>query len=445
MKKIFFATLAVAALALSCQKNEVVVENPNLNQAIEFSTYTGKAPVTKAGVLQDSNFSEFGVTAFYTGKKDWADWRDNTEEGAKLYPNFMYNENVSRTSTDGIWGDWTYSPIKYWPTQTTDQLSFFAYAPYSTNDYVTITEKDEAKSPKITVTIPTYNETDCPNPAYVMVDFVADVQINVKHGVITDDGGSEDTNGDGSRKPVTFFMLHEMTRLALSASLDETLVTANGQASWVVIKSITLGNDTDKYYYPRGTYSFAQENDVVDGETTTYKRGTWDYTGVTAEEFVLNNYLTFTADKTYCADADATPALNGKTYTEKTLGLNTTDKINLMTGIKLAEGGFEADNAFLFLLPPKGEDGLDADQDIVIKYDIVTKDAALKDGYSCTEAEKTVHMPAEFLKQGKAYSLHFTFYVDQVELSASVEEWGDEDNKDIDVPYYPDQATNESL
>ena len=30
-------------------------------------------------------------------------------------------------------GGWTYSPVKYWPNNKNDKISFFAYAPYETS------------------------------------------------------------------------------------------------------------------------------------------------------------------------------------------------------------------------------------------------------------------------------------------------------------------------
>lgn len=41
-------------------------------------------------------------------------------------PNFMYNQEVVRSGNE-----WTYSPIRFWPDNGTDKISFFAYAPYN--------------------------------------------------------------------------------------------------------------------------------------------------------------------------------------------------------------------------------------------------------------------------------------------------------------------------
>ena len=39
--------------------------------------------------------------------------------------NFMYNQKLAKNNSA-----WTYSPEKYWPNNSTDKISFFAYAPY---------------------------------------------------------------------------------------------------------------------------------------------------------------------------------------------------------------------------------------------------------------------------------------------------------------------------
>ncbi len=414
MKKILFSALAFAAIALvSCSKEDVVSENPSLNQAIEFGVYNPKAPVSRAAELNNNNFTQFGVTAFYTGGTSWEQWPNAA-------PNFMYNEDINKSGTT-----WSYTPVKYWPTQTTDKLSFFAYAPMAaTGNGVSITDANAVGSPKITVVIPTGE-----GAGSKMVDFVAAVQIDEQHDQ------TEITPDANKRGAVTFTMLHEMTRLALTAKLDETLVTESEQSSTVVIKSITFGNTGAYYYYPQGTYHFSNV-DTDDASTTNINetRGRWDYTNVTAEEFSLTDYLAFKQNNALYPKANVTGS--GKSYTEKTFQLTTDTEVNLTSGTAYNT----TDDAFLFLLPPNGETGLAAAQDIIIKYDIVTKDGSLDAGYSCTEAEKTVKIPNGFLAQGKAYKLSFKFYVDQIELSASVQSWGTENNQDVDVPYSPDQA-----
>ena len=63
--------------------------------------------------------TDFGVMAWYTGTSNWS---------TSAKPNFMYNQEVD---FDG--SDYTYSPIKYWPNNTGDKLTFWAYCPYTAN------------------------------------------------------------------------------------------------------------------------------------------------------------------------------------------------------------------------------------------------------------------------------------------------------------------------
>ena len=64
--------------------------------------------------------TSFGVFAYYTKTTNW-----NSARGATV-PNFMYNEEVTFDGTS-----YTYAPIKYWPNNTNEKISFWAYYPYS--------------------------------------------------------------------------------------------------------------------------------------------------------------------------------------------------------------------------------------------------------------------------------------------------------------------------
>ncbi len=126
------AVVAFAAVALSCAKTEIVTSYSSL--PMKFSTYTASGSgVTKADgsfvapdqtSLPDS--SSFGVFAFlqegvvysYTGI-----WADLDTKAWK--PEFMFNEEVTFDGTD-----YSYSPIRYWPYNEENTISFWAYYPY---------------------------------------------------------------------------------------------------------------------------------------------------------------------------------------------------------------------------------------------------------------------------------------------------------------------------
>lgn len=121
MKTRFYVGLiALAALAfVGCAKDEV---KSSVDNAIEFGTYLGRDAQTKGSVfdtetMQGENVG-FGVFAYYT---------DEERYSAAATPNFMNNQQVTYNESASAW---TYAPVKYWPNEATDYVSFFAYAPY---------------------------------------------------------------------------------------------------------------------------------------------------------------------------------------------------------------------------------------------------------------------------------------------------------------------------
>ncbi len=137
MKKSLFFFAAAAIALTACTNDDDALQTgqvQNSNRAVAFDTYT--AGTTRAGdptgVMTTDKLKTadkgFGVFAVY---------QDGVDYDQTLTPNFMFNEHVHWS------GGWTYSPLKYWPNETTkdsqspaassthtDKLSFFAYAPY---------------------------------------------------------------------------------------------------------------------------------------------------------------------------------------------------------------------------------------------------------------------------------------------------------------------------
>lgn len=128
-RNLLIGLAALAAVTItSCQKDQVINQVPQ-EQAIEFGTYVGRDAQTKAtsihtAELLQSNSSEngIGVYAYYTNNSTW----DGTI--TSFQPNFMKNQNVTYSEDN-----WTYTPVKYWPNEEADKLSFLAYYPYSEN------------------------------------------------------------------------------------------------------------------------------------------------------------------------------------------------------------------------------------------------------------------------------------------------------------------------
>lgn len=142
MKKNFFlGFIALAALTVSSCSNDADLTLKTPDNAIEFGTYVGRDAQTRAHSIENvAKLAEdegFGVYAYYT---------DEGEFNSTSTPNFMKNQQVT-SSDNGT--TWTYTPVKYWPNEKTDKLSFFAYAPW-----VSAPKVAASGDPVLTFTVP---------------------------------------------------------------------------------------------------------------------------------------------------------------------------------------------------------------------------------------------------------------------------------------------------
>ena len=116
MKKVWtyrMKTLALLALAgfavVSCGKQLQEMGGDPIAFDSSLTETATKAP------LPDN--TTFAVMAWYTGQDAWS---------ASANPNFMFNEDVF---FDG--STYTYAPIKYWPNNPGDKVTFWAYCPHN--------------------------------------------------------------------------------------------------------------------------------------------------------------------------------------------------------------------------------------------------------------------------------------------------------------------------
>lgn len=392
----FMGLIACAALTMTgCSNDEInAPQQSQGNNAIEFSTYLGRNAQGSRGTETSTTSiktSGFGVLAYYTEQANFA----NTNK-----PNFMWNQKVTHNGTN-----WEYTPVKYWPTKVGDKVSFFAYAPYVENDNnngIVLSGNSETGAPTATITLP-----DDPSQT---IDFVAAVQMNKTH----DNSASANNN-------VSFTLKHEMTRVKVQAKLDKSVYsdTDDKHKTFVVIKNVTF-NDKGQFY-KSGKYTFSTDDN---------KRGKWTTTdNATAYSLDLNKVMKKETIKVTGAKGESGSGNYQKG--EAGIKLVNTDPVPLIK-----------DNQYLFLIPVANL--TDGQATATIEYDIVTEDSRLEVGYSCTNAIKTVKLPAGTLQQGKSYNYTFIINLDEIVLNATVEQWDETaPDSNIDVPYSPDDATKQ--
>jgi len=140
-KKFFMGIAAMAALTLvSCSSDDLnsLSDNSSKNEAISFDGYCGRSAVAVNGsrgsvvdikALQEST-EGFGVFGNYS----------STAEGTPAYGNSLFNNQ--QVTYDKTKSKWTYSPLRFWPTQ--GHIDFLAYAPYD-RQYDNIVTKDNQR------------------------------------------------------------------------------------------------------------------------------------------------------------------------------------------------------------------------------------------------------------------------------------------------------------
>ena len=390
-KSNLFFVLLTALIVMSCSKDETTMSIPQEGNAIEFGTYLGRNPQTRGAELTTANIANFGIMAAYTGQDDFVP--------ASSPMNFMHNQLVVKSGSN-----WTYTPVKYWPTTIDDKISFFAYAPHSSTatSVLSLPASSTTGTPTVTYTVPSDPTT--------MVDFVAGVVMNRKRTVATE--------GAAVANKVDFSLKHELTRVAFQAKVNKDVykLAEDAHKTKINIKSATF--DAGAKFYSKGVYTFATVND---------QRGSW--TPSVPAAFPITNAILNVA-------TPGATDLGG--YVQPGILLSGEDLVTLFKEISSEVP------SYLFLIPPNGATGLNGSNEISVtfEYDIVTVDTNLANGHSVTSATKKVYLTAGTLKQGVAYNYIFTFNVDEVVVTAEVDTWGTEGSGGGTIDYgTPDVTT----
>ena len=140
------ATLLATPLFTACDTGGEPQESPQ-GGGLPLSFLTTVEELRTRAELNTANLTTIGVFAYLT---------DGDFDQSTATPGFMFNQKVERA---GNGSPWTYSPVKYWSNNTTDRLSFFAYAPYEaapavgTNKGIVLSGKTDKGIPFIDFTL----------------------------------------------------------------------------------------------------------------------------------------------------------------------------------------------------------------------------------------------------------------------------------------------------
>lgn len=246
-KKFVMSIAAMAALTLvSCSSDDLdsLSDNSSKNEAISFDGYLGRSAVAVNGTrgsevkIGDLQTKGFGVFSKYNGSAS--------------FPDFA-NQKVTYSNKK-----WTYTPLKFWPTQ--GQINFYAYAPYK-----------ESKTLKENTT--TFDFT---------VESKAANQIDLLWTNST--GHQIPTNSASTKEKVNFQFHHALSRLGYTVKLYGDNPSANlANNVTFTVNKITLAGSPDgtskKAFYKTGTIDLSKANKATNlwsAETSDKNKQNYD-------------------------------------------------------------------------------------------------------------------------------------------------------------------------
>lgn len=151
--------LALGFVLLSCSKNggmpDPVVpdipQNEEQDIPVDFGIDGEWNSVTKVGEIMD-NVGDPSIFEFYNMDTVRIFGYHITSENTidQTAPNFMYNQSLVCQKPSDAAATWKYSPIKYWPNNPGDRLSFYGYFPNTEN--ISISGNTVAGPPTLTYT-----------------------------------------------------------------------------------------------------------------------------------------------------------------------------------------------------------------------------------------------------------------------------------------------------
>ncbi|MDD3356560.1 MAG: fimbrillin family protein [Dysgonamonadaceae bacterium] len=380
-KNNLFLLFLMALIVMSCSKDETTMGIPQEGNAIEFGTYVGRDAQTRASVLDDAalKLSGFGVFAHYTAQDSYA--------SASAKPNFMYNQEVT-------WGTtWGYTPVKYWPNNTDDKVSFFAYAPYSS----TTTPNN------ISDFVPTSTNTGDPTLKFTVNDVVKS-QADLVWGVKSGDGlPFLNQTKQTITEDIKFTFKHALARIGFNVEAMVDLVnddatgtpddgtTGNGaiatETKIVVTKVELIGS-----FYPSGTLNL---------NNTAANTPLWTPGTAAVRTFELTPTDNF---ETVADHGEATFTTNGQLVASAT-----------------AKQKLNNDDSYIMVIP---QNFASTDKiKIKVTYDVITEDTSLDTGQSkVTNAITSSDFNFNF-EHGKAYTFNLHLGMTSVKFDAEVTDW----------------------
>ena len=232
MKILNFSIIVLMVLMSGCTTDEGETA-VNTSRPIAFTSYTSQ-PMTRADstLLADNTIplgQSIGVYAYYHDNATWSD---------DAVPNFMCNQQATNI---GIEKPFSYSPLKYWPNDNEDKVSFIAYYPYTSNSTADINALGiTALLDKTSTGLPSFHFV-VNNNVKQQVDFmISDLLPNLPNGTTAVSPGAPDGRNDLTvTDHVRFLFRHTLAKIEFRVIVDEDV---RKDLAYYTLRGISLTN-----------------------------------------------------------------------------------------------------------------------------------------------------------------------------------------------------------
>lgn len=173
--------LILAACNMACSPEDDRLPGNSGNP--ESPEASSPSPIGFSTDASDTRGTGYGPTVLPEAIGVYASQTHGEFDGSSAMINFMQNQKVEH---DAEKNTWSYKPVKFWPEEPTDKLSFFAYAPYNATGLSSFPESTTTGYPKLNylVTGEEASQTDLLVAPPVLNRTSGDIKFSLKHALV---------------------------------------------------------------------------------------------------------------------------------------------------------------------------------------------------------------------------------------------------------------------
>ncbi len=236
MKIVRFCMIGMMVLVAGCVADEgetaVKVSRPIALTSYTFQTMTR----ADSALLADHTIptgKSIGVYAYYHDNATWSN---------DAAPNFMCNQQATNISNEQ---PFSYAPLKYWPNENDDKVSFIAYYPYTSNSSADVAALGLTALLANTGTgLPSFQFAVKDNVKQQVDFMVSDLLPNLPNGTTAIQPGAPDDRDELTiTDRVRFVFRHAMAKIEFRIIVDEEV---RKHLAYYTLHSIQLTNIYNK-------------------------------------------------------------------------------------------------------------------------------------------------------------------------------------------------------